>query len=160
MTNQVMAKPTVFFGDDRSHGFAPIICYESVYGEYVTEYVRQGAKILVIITNDGWWGDTPGYIQHNSFSALRAIENRRSVARSANTGISSFFNQKGEMLKMLGWWERAAIKETLNANDELTFYTRHGDYFGRVSTFAGIALLLVAGVDDRPDGERKRSIHR
>lgn len=121
----------------------PVICYESIFGEFVTEYVSEaGANFIFVITNDGWWGDTPGYIQHNSFSALRAIENRRSIARSANTGISSFFNQKGELIKMLGWWKRGAIKETLNANDEMTFYTRYGDYFGRVSTFTGIALLL------------------
>lgn len=121
----------------------PAICYESIFGEFVTEYVKDaGANFIFVITNDGWWGDTPGYVQHNSFSALRAIENRRSIARSANTGISSFFNQKGEMLQKLGWWERAAIKETLNANDEITFYTRHGDFFGRISTFIGIALLL------------------
>jgi apolipoprotein N-acyltransferase len=121
----------------------PAICYESIFGEFVTEYVKDaGANFIFVITNDGWWGETPGYIQHNSFSALRAIENRRSIARSANTGISSFFNQKGEILQMLGWWERDAIKDTLNANDEITFYTLHGDYFGRISTFAGIALLL------------------
>lgn len=121
----------------------PVICYESIFGEFVTEYVSDaGANLIFVITNDGWWGDTPGYIQHNSFSALRAIENRRSIARSANTGISSFFNQKGEMLESLGWWERGAIRETINANSEMTFYTRHGDYFGRVSAFAGIALLL------------------
>ncbi len=121
----------------------PVICYESIFGEFVTEYITEAdANFIFVITNDGWWGDTPGYIQHNSFSALRAIENRRSLARSANTGISSFFNQKGEMLQSLGWWKRGALKETLNSNDELTFYTRHGDYFGRVATFAGIALLL------------------
>ena len=120
-----------------------MICYESIFGEFVTKYISEaGANFIFVITNDGWWGDTPGYRQHNSFSALRAIENRRSIARSANTGISSFFNQKGEMLKSLGWWERAAIKETLNANDKITFYTRHGDYIGRVATFTGIVLLL------------------
>lgn len=121
----------------------PVICYESIFGEFVTEYVsKAGANLIFVITNDGWWGDTPGYIQHNSFSALRAIENRRSIARSANTGISSFFNQKGEMLQSIPWWERAAIREKLNANDELTFYTVHGDYFGRIATFTGIAILL------------------
>lgn len=121
----------------------PVICYESIFGEFVTEYISEAnADFIFVITNDGWWGDTPGYRQHNTFSALRAIENRRSIARSANTGISTFFNQKGEMLDHLGWWERGAIKETINANDEMTFYTRHGDYIGRVSTFVGIALLL------------------
>jgi len=132
-----------FPSSDGQFYVGPVICYESIFGEFVTEYVSEaGANLIFVITNDGWWGDTPGYIQHNSFSALRAIENRRSIARSANTGISSFFNQKGEILESLGWWERGAIRETINANSEITFYTRHGDYFGRVSAFAGIALLL------------------
>ena len=94
-----------------------------------------------MITNDGWWGDTPGYKQHNSFSALRAIETRRSVARSANTGISAFFNQRGEILQSLGWWERSGIKANLNANDKLTFYARYGDYIGRIASLLSIIIL-------------------
>lgn len=122
---------------------APVICYESIFGEYVTEYIKDaGGNFIFVITNDGWWGDTPGYKQHNSFSSLRAIENRRSVARSANTGISCFINQKGEILDSLGWWERGGIKNTLNANSKLTFYTKHGDYLGRIS---GILFLIIFG---------------
>ena len=66
---------------------APVICYESIYGEYVTEYVRNGAQMLAIITNDGWWKKSQGYKQHLSYSKIRAIETRRSIARSANTGV-------------------------------------------------------------------------
>ena len=122
---------------------APVICYESIFGEYVTDYItRAGSDMIFVITNDGWWGDTPGYIQHNSFSCIRAVETRRSIARSANTGISCFINQKGEMLQSLGWWERSAIKASLNANDKITFYVKHGDYLGRISTFFGIFMLL------------------
>ncbi len=121
---------------------APVICYESIFGEYVTEYIREkGGNFIFVITNDGWWGDTPGYKQHNSFSSLRAIENRRSVARSANTGISAFFNQKGEILQTLGWWERDGIKENLNANDKLTFYTKNGDYIGRIALLLTLIIL-------------------
>ena len=121
---------------------APVICYESIFGEYVTEYIsKAGANFIFIITNDGWWGDTPGYVQHNSFAKLRAIETRRSIARSANTGISSFINQKGEILDSLPWWVRSGILSTLNANDALTFYVKHGDYLGRISVFAGLLLL-------------------
>lgn len=122
---------------------APVICYESIFGEYVTDYIRDAdANFIFVITNDGWWGDTPGYIQHNSYSSLRAIETRRSVARSANTGISAFFNQKGKMILSLGWWERDGIRMELNANDKLTFYTKYGDYLGRIAAFLCIALLL------------------
>jgi apolipoprotein N-acyltransferase len=129
---------------------APVICWESVFGEFVTGYVKENdANIIVIITNDGWWRDTPGHRQHNDFARLRAIETRRSIARSANTGISSFFNQKGEELDRIGWWERSAIRGTLNANDRLTFYVKHGDYTGRLSFFLAVILILYAFVRKR-----------
>ncbi len=121
----------------------PVICYESIFGEFVTDYVSEaGANFIFVITNDGWWGNTPGYIQHNSFSRLRAIETRRSIARSANTGMSSFINQRGDILKSLGWWKRGGIRKTLNANDAITFYVEYGDYIGRIAVFTGIFILL------------------
>ena len=123
---------------------APVICYESVYGEYVTDYVKNGANFIFVITNDGWWGNTPGYKQHLNYSQLRAIETRRSVARSANTGISAFINQKGEILNRTEWWVSDAIKNTLKANDELTFYVKYGDFIGRLSGFLSILLILYS----------------
>jgi len=125
---------------------APVICYESVYGEFVTDYIKKGANFIFIITNDGWWGDTPGYKQHLSYSQLRAIETRRSVARSANTGISAFINQKGEILNKTKWWVPCAIKNTLKANTEITFYVKYGDYIGRLSGFLAIFIFLYAVV--------------
>jgi apolipoprotein N-acyltransferase len=133
----------VFFSAGDSTGVSPIICYESVYGEFVTGYVKNGANLLFVVTNDGWWGDTPGYHQHNSFSSLRAIETRRSIARSANTGISSLINQRGEVLQSLGWWKRGALKGTLNTNDEMTFYVRNGDYIGRAAAFFSLLMVLL-----------------
>jgi apolipoprotein N-acyltransferase len=118
------------------------ICYESVYGEFVTEFVKKGANLIFVITNDGWWGDTPGYRQHNSLSSIRAIETRRSIARSANTGKSSFINQKGQVLQAIGWWKRSAMAETLNANNRLTFYVKYGDYIGRIAFFTAILMVL------------------
>mgnify|MGYP001039279471 CR=1 FL=1 len=131
-----------FISPQDSTGIGTAICYESIFGEFVTEYIKSGTNLLFIITNDGWWGDTPGYRQHNAFAALRAIETRKSIARSANTGISSFFDQRGEMLQKLGWWQRGAIKETLYANEVITFYTRHGDYIARVSYFFALVVLV------------------
>jgi len=90
---------TVFTSANGLIKAAPIICYESVYGEYVTDYVKNGANILCVITNDGWWRDTPGYRQHFNYACLRAIETRRSIVQSANTGISGFINQRGEILQ-------------------------------------------------------------
>src|SRR5207247_2436074 len=76
---------------------APAICYESIYGDFLSAYIRNGAEFIAVITNDGWWGDTPGYIQHENYARLAAIEFRRDIARSANTGISCFINQKGDI---------------------------------------------------------------
>lgn len=123
---------------------APVICYESAYGEFVSKYVHNGANIIFVITNDGWWGNTAGYKQHFLFSRLRAIETRRSVARSANTGISGFINQRGDVSQTTKYWVPAAIRQTINANDKLTFYVKHGDYLARISVIgAGLFFLLT-----------------
>lgn len=120
------------------------VCYESVYGEYFTGYVRKGAEVMTVITNDAWWKDTPGYRQHLYYASLRAIETRRDIARSANTGISAIINQKGEIVERTGWWEPAVIRGKVNLNDRVTFYVEHGDIAGRVSTF--LFLLLLAAL--------------
>ncbi len=125
---------------------APLICYESIYGEFCAEFVRKGAELLIIITNDGWWGDTPGHRQHLSFVSLRAIELRRSIARSANTGISCFVNQKGDIQQATEYWVPAVIQQEINANQDLSFYTIFGDYFGRISVFVSILFLLITFV--------------
>ena len=132
------------FGSKNGHQAAPIICYESVYGEYVGEFVSNGADVLFIITNDGWWKDTPGYKQHAQYAQIRAIEHRRSIARSANTGVSCFINQKGIMSQATEWWVPAVISGNINANTELTFYTKYGDILGRTSLAFGILLLVFA----------------
>jgi len=120
---------------------APIICYESVYSEYVSEYVRNGANILFIVTNDGWWDDTPGYKQHLAYARLRAIENRRSIARSANTGISAFYNQRGDILQQSEWWKPMALKQTLNMNNDETMFTKLGDFIYKMAVLLSLGLL-------------------
>lgn len=131
-----------FFTPDKKFASGPIVCYESVYGEYVGEYVKKGANFLAIITNDGWWGDTPGYKQHIKYGALRAIETRRSIVRSANTGISATINQKGQIENATSWWKEDAIKATINANEKITFYTRFGDYLGILAMLTTIAIVF------------------
>ena len=118
------------------------ICYESVYGEFFTEYVRRGAQVMFVITNDGWWGDTPGYRHHFSYARLRAVETRRAIARSANTGISGLIDQRGDVIDSVGWDERALLAGRINANDTLTPYVRGGDYIVRLSLLVlGLCLL-------------------
>lgn len=121
---------------------APIICYESVYGEYVSQYTDKGAELLFVITNDAWWDNTPGHKQHLTFSRLRAIEQRRSVARSANTGISCFIDAKGNISQATNYWEPAAINGKVTALQARTFYARHGDYLSRAALFFSVLLLI------------------
>ena len=125
---------------------APVICYESVYGQYVTDYILKGANAIAVMTNDGWWGNTPGYKQHFSFSRMRAIETRRDVVRSANTGISAVIDQKGEVREKLGYWLPGRIRTYLFANSQLTFYVKYGDYLGRFALIVSALLLCIGFV--------------
>ncbi len=122
---------------------APVICFESVFGQYLGEFVQQGAGLIFILTNDGWWKDSPGYRQLLAYTCLRAVETRRSVARSANTGVSALINQRGDIVKSTDWWTEAALKGELKANHKMTFYVQYGDFVGRVSAFVSILLLLL-----------------
>jgi len=132
------------YSTEKTVPVAPIICYESVFGEFFAEFVRNGARVMIIITNDGWWGDTPGHRQHYAFAHLRAIETRRSIARSANTGISAFIDQRGDAHNVTEYWVPAVIKGSLNANNEITFYVRYGDYIARVAVLISALLLLIS----------------
>lgn len=87
---------------------APVICYESIYGDYVSDYVGNGAQWLAVVTNDAWWKNTAGHKQHFSYAKLRAIEQRKWVGRSANTGISGFINPLGESVMESVWYQGRA----------------------------------------------------
>ena len=121
---------------------SPIICYESIYGEYVTEYTRNGSNLLAIITNDGWWNVSEGHKQHLSYSKIRAIENRRNIVRSANTGISAIINYKGDVIEKIEYGKEGIINSTIELSDKLTFYVIYGDLIFRVSLFFLFILLL------------------
>ncbi|MEN9993979.1 MAG: hypothetical protein RL762_636 [Bacteroidota bacterium] len=112
---------------------APIICYESIYGDFVRQQVEQGAQALCVITNDGWWGNTPGYKQHFSFARLRAIENRRWVLRSANTGTSGSIDPSGKIIKKTPYWVKTAFSQTIQLRSNQTFYTTYGDWLAGLS---------------------------
>lgn len=129
------------FRHPEGYRIGPVICYESVFGEYCNGYVQQGAQALAIITNDGWWDDTPGHRQHLKIGALRAIESRREIMRSANTGISCLVDQRGRVRQATAYEETIAFRGTLRLRSDLTFYVRWGDYLGRMG--AGLAAILV-----------------
>lgn len=119
------------------------VCYESIFPEYCTQYVRKGAKALTVITNDAWWGNTPGYRQHFSYSRLRAIELRRDIARCGNTGISAFINQRGDVLSRTPWWEEATLEGRINLSTRQTVFVRYGDVVGRAACLMAALLLLL-----------------
>jgi apolipoprotein N-acyltransferase len=122
---------------------APIICYESIYGNFVNGFVRNGANFLAVITNDGWWQNSQGHKQHLMLSKLRAIENRRSLVRAANTGVSAVINMKGDIIKSLDYGIKGEIKATIPLNTQITVYNSHGDFIARLSIFLSIILLLT-----------------
>ena len=120
----------------------PAICYEGLYGDFYGGFVRRGAQFMAIVSNDGWWGDTPGYRHLFTISRLRAIEHRRAVARSANTGRSGFISARGDTGATLGWEERGILTADVPLNSRQTFYTRYGDYLGRIAEYVLLLSLL------------------
>ncbi|MEO6150070.1 MAG: apolipoprotein N-acyltransferase [Mucilaginibacter sp.] len=135
------SEPGVFYSQS-GIGADPVICYESIWGEYVGQSILKGAQFIAIITNDGWWENTSGKDQHLDYAKLRAIETRRWVCRSANTGISAFINQRGDIVKSTGWWVKTAIKHDINLNSDITFYTHYGDYLPRAASVLAIAIIF------------------
>jgi apolipoprotein N-acyltransferase len=122
---------------------APVICYESIYGNYVGDYIRNGAQSIFIMTNDGWWDDTPGYKQHLAFGSLRAIEFRRSIARSANTGVSCFINHKGLIENPTVYGKSDAIKKGILFSNQVTIYLILGDLIAYVCIYFTLAFIIM-----------------
>ncbi len=134
---------SVFESEYTGVKIAPIICFESIYGAYVSEFVRNGATVLGVITNDAWWGNSAGHKQHLMLSQIRAIENRRWVVRSANTGVSAIINPEGELVSQTKYGEKTVLTGNIREENQMTFYARFGDYLGRLASFVAVMLLLI-----------------
>lgn len=129
-----------------SIGVAAAICYESVFGGYMTEFMQNGAELIFIVTNDAWWGNTAGHKQHLYYASLRAIEARRDVTRSANTGVSCFIDQLGNIRQTTTYDTPDAIRSTMYRNTDITFFVKYGDQIGRVAGFLTIFFVLYTFV--------------
>jgi apolipoprotein N-acyltransferase len=138
-------EPGVFYSQS-GIGVTPAICYESIFGGWIAKSIKKGSQFIAVITNDGWWGNTAGKDQHLDYAKLRAIETRRWVCRSANTGISAFINQRGDIVQQTKWWVRTAIKQNINLNSDLTFYVRHGDYIAEIGSLLALLAIGFIGV--------------
>lgn len=142
--NWQIGKDTNIFNLPDGAVFNTAICYESVYPEFFASFVNKGADFSVIITNDGWWGKLFGTYQHNRFAVFRAIENRRWIARCANTGVSDFIDPEGNMYLETEINEKANIVFNLGLIKEKTFYTSHGDLFSKICLFSGILVFALS----------------
>ncbi|CAN5117584.1 apolipoprotein N-acyltransferase [soil metagenome] len=131
-----------------------LICYDSVFPGWVNEFVNNDADFLTIITNDGWWGDSHGHIQHFAYSRLRAIEHRRWIARSANNGISGIISPDGKVQLETEYWTEDAFSFQIYRSDYHTFYTRFGDWLPillLISAFGGFAFMKLSKQKNRRD---------
>lgn len=133
---------TCFEKNPSSYKIAPVICYESVFGKFVTEYIKNGAAAIFIITNDGWWKNTNGYKQHLWYASLRAIETRRPVVRAANTGISCIIDIRGIRKSETQWWTQATLKGDIYPETRITSYVKYGDFLLVISSIISLVILF------------------
>jgi apolipoprotein N-acyltransferase len=147
ISNWGIGKDSTVFEDHRHKSkFLAMVCYESIFPEFVSSFVKRGAEFLVFITNDSWWGNTSGARQHAQIAVLRAIENRRWVVRCANGGISCFIDPMGRMYDKTSMYTQASIVHSIEPRSEQTFYTRHGDWFARICAMLTLVALITAAV--------------
>lgn len=135
---------TLFLSEKNGTKFLAMVCYESIFPEFVAQFVKKGAQYLVFTTNDSWWGNTSGARQHNQYAVLRAIENRRWVARCANGGISSFIDPEGRMYDATAMYTEAYIQRSIQPRVATTFYTEHGDWLARICSSIALGILLFS----------------
>ena len=148
-TYSLRQESTTFELPDASITILPIVCFESIFGPYCSRNLPKERGFICMITNDGWWKNSPGYRHHFNFSPVRAIENRRDFVRVANTGISALISAQGMVMARTPWWEKATLKGKIYLRGGQTFFARHGDYIGRISLLSGAFLVLYAGIRKR-----------
>jgi apolipoprotein N-acyltransferase len=124
--------------------FSGMICYESVYPNYVREFVKRGAEFLVVITNDSWWGNTSGAYQHASFASLRAVETRRWVVQCANGGISMIVDPTGTTRLATSLYSKTQFVSDIFLRSEMTFYVKYGDLIAQLCIAASVMILIAA----------------
>ncbi|MFZ4620108.1 MAG: apolipoprotein N-acyltransferase [Bacteroidota bacterium] len=145
ISNWGLAKDsTVFVSKSNGTKFLAMVCYESIFPEFVSQFVGKGAEFLIFTTNDSWWGNTSGARQHNQYSILRAVENRRWVVRCANGGISSFVDPMGRMFDQTSMYTEAYIQRSIEPLQQKTFYSQHGDWLARICASITALILLFS----------------
>ncbi len=135
------------------HPFAVLICFESIFPALVRQHVAAGARVLVNITNDSWFGRSAGPYQHALINAMRAIENRTAIARAATTGISLFIDPFGRTYEATDLFTPAVAVATVPVGQPATFYTRHGDLFAYGCLLVALGAFVARFRKPRPEPE-------
>jgi len=128
--------------DQSDQMIGPVICFESIFGDHVRRLVKKGAQFLVVLTNDGWWKEASGIWQHFRYSRIRAIETRRSVVRSANSGISGIIDQRGDIIMQTEINVPAALISEIRPSSSITFYARYGDFLGWICLIMAVLVFI------------------
>lgn len=153
-------KERVSFSNPYNKGkMAPIICYESIYGEFVTDYVNKGANFLAIMTNDSWWGVSQGHKQLLSYAKLRAIETRREIARAANSGVSAHIDARGDIVEDTFYGDKTALYAKVKLYEGKTFYVKSGDLITRFSIFV-LGFLIAYFFIKRIQNKFEKNINK
>ena len=123
------------------HTYAAFVCYESIFGDEIRQFVKNGAEVLVNISDDGWYGDTGAAWQHLNMVRMRAIENHRWILRSTNTGVTAAIDPAGRVSVSAPRHIRTSLHAAFGYETDTTFYTTNGDFFAYACAFVTLALL-------------------
>jgi apolipoprotein N-acyltransferase len=142
--------------DFNGHKLGAVICFESVFPELVRDSVRDGAEMLVIVTNDSWYEDSPAVWQHLAHATFRSVENGRATVRCANSGVSAFIDEKGRILSELGPLEQGILTDTVSFSSETTLYSVLGDFVLPTGFALWLVWLFVLILMERKNHGRER----
>jgi len=121
--------------------FGTLICYESIFPEQARKRVKNGADVLVVVTNDAWYAQSPAAWQHFEAARMRAVESGRYVLRAANTGVTAIIAPDGKVTADMPWWTAGTLRGTYRTSSRTTLYQQWGD-----GTLAGMLAALALGL--------------
>ena len=133
---------TLFKVEGKTYGV--FICYESIFGDDMRLFARSGAQVLINISDDGWYGDTSAPWEHLDMVRMRAIENRRWIVRSTNTGITADIDPSGRVVETIPRHVRTSVQVPFGYRNDITFYSNHGDWFAWLCALLTSALLILS----------------
>lgn len=138
--------------DDKAGGveafetFGVLVCYEGVFPDLARRFVHNGARLLINVTNDAWFGETSAPYQHMAMEAMRAVENRVPMVRSANTGISAIVHIDGQIQAQTALLETTVLADRLAWPHVASFYTQYGDWFVTLCVAGTLVMLSYTGI--------------